>query len=342
MPSLKKITAVKDALSERLLGTRLRGRHAAMTRALTIEAARKNAGRNVHGVGVARKIVGGKPTETLCVRLYVVQKLPESVVPSASRLPKSVDGVLTDVVEALPPRFHMPQCSTDRRIRQRPIVGGISAAHSAVNATTLGCFCRSLQAGEAGRRYMLSCNHAFANLNDGAPGDTILQPSPGDGGGSSRDGDIVGHLARFVPLNLDGSTKNRVDAAIAEVVPELAVQREICTIGPLRGIRQAKEHMVVRKHGRTTGYSEGCVASVDFDWTIPYTAESWARVANQILIEPVAGYPRFGFAGDSGSVVVAKDSPDAVGLYIGGTDDGSYGIANHIAKVCSALKISIP
>ena len=188
---------------------------------------------------------------------------------------------------------------------------------------------------------MLSCSHAFANLNNGVPGDPILQPSPGDGGGSSRDGDVVGHLVRFVPLRLDGSTPNRVDAAIAEVVPGLAVQREICTIGPLRGVKQPKEQMEVRKHGRTTGYTEGRIESVDFDWTISYATEYWAWVVNQLLIEPLAGYPGFALGGDSGSVVVAKNSPHAVGLYFAGAD-GSYGIANPIREVCRALKISIP
>lgn len=319
-----------------------------MSAALSIEAARKNAGRNVHGVGVARKIVNGKLTRTLCVRLYVVQKLPPSVVPREALLPKSIAGIPTDVVEAPPPRLHMPlvrsqrlDCSTDRRKRQRPIVGGISAAHYAVNITTLGCSCRSTRSSDAGRQYMLSCNHAFANMNTGARGDPILQPSPGDGGGSSPDHDIVGRLTRFVPLQLDGSTPNLVDAAIAEVAPGVELKKEICTIGPLAGIRVAREGMLVRKHGRSSGYTEGVVDSVDFDWTIMYTTSYWVHVVKQIHITPV-GYPRFAIAGDSGSVLVAKDSPHAVGLYFGGADDGSYGMANRIQEVCAALKIAIP
>jgi hypothetical protein len=342
MPSLKDLTAAKSVLSERLLRARMRGRKVAMSAALTIEAARKNAGHNVHGVGVANKIVDGKRTQTPCVRLYVVQKLPQSVVPRASRLPKFIDGVPTDVIEAPQARFHALQCSTDRHLRQRPIIGGISAAHSAVNITTLGCFCRSVRASDAGRRYMLSCNHAFANMNNGVPGDEILQPSPGDGGGSSPDGDVIGHLTRFVPLHLDGSTPNRVDAAIAEVAPELAVRREICTIGRLRGIKRAVEGMKVRKHGRTTGYTEGIIEGVDFDWTIPYGTGYWALVVNQLFIQPAAGFAGFARPGDSGSVVVAKKSRHAVGLYFAGADDGSYGLANPITEVCRALKISIP
>jgi hypothetical protein len=347
MASLKDLDAAKEVLSAQLLRTGARGRAAAMTAALTIAAARKNAGRNVFGVGVARKIVAGKRTGTPCIRLYVVQKLPASVVPKAAMLPKAVDGVPTDVVEAPPPRFHMPvaqqqvDCSQARRTRQRPIVGGISAAHYAVNITTLGCFCRSLRAGEAGRHYMLSCNHAFANMNAGLPGDRILQPSPGDGGGSSPDGDVVGNLTRFFPLSMDGSTPNLIDAAIAEIAPDIEKKGEICTIGPLQGIKAAREQMLVRKHGRSSGYTEGVVDSVNFDWTIQYSATAWVHLVKQIHITPV-GFPKFAIAGDSGSVVVVKNSSHAVGLYIGGADDGSYGLASRIGEVCSALKISIP
>src|SRR5258706_15103493 len=103
MASLKDLNAAKEKLSSRLLRDPARGSAAAMTAALTIAAARKNAGRNVFGVGVTRKIVAGKKTKTLCIRLYVVQKLPLSVVPRAARLPKSIDGIPTDVVEAPPP-----------------------------------------------------------------------------------------------------------------------------------------------------------------------------------------------------------------------------------------------
>lgn len=342
MASRRDLIAAKNELSARLLRARMRGRDAAMAAALTIEAARRNAGRNVHGVGVAHKIVQGKRTKTLCVRLYVVQKLPKSVVPRGSLLPSSLNGIPTDVIEAPPARFHIPQCSTDAAIRQRPIVGGISAAHHAVNITTLGCFCRSVKAAEAGRVYMLSCNHAFANSNNGVPGDPILQPSPGDGGGASPDGDIVGRLARFVPLHLDGSTPNLVDAAIAAVAPKTGLRNGICGIGPLLGIKTAYEGMKVRKHGRKTRFSVGVITGVDFDWTVPYPdASSWALFLNQLFIEPL-GYPAFGLGGDSGSVVVARTSRHAVGLYFAGAPDGSYGLANPIEEVCRALKISIP
>ena len=337
MSRLKDVIAAKDALSSRLLRSRVHDRYVPMTRALTLGAARKNAGRNLHGVGVARKIVQGKPTPTHCIRLCVVEKLRESAIPKAALLPKEIDGIPTDVVQM--PALRL-LCSTNRARRQRPIIGGISAAHYLVDRATLGCFCHSLVGGETTRRYMLGCNHAFANLNSGAIGDPILQPSPADGGRIPRD--VAGLLDRWVDINLDGSTPNAVDAAIAKVAPGVEVVPEICRIGKLRGIRPAYEGMIVRKHGSRSGYTEGTVVSLSFDWLIPYAGPAFAQFTNQIYIEPVQPHPKFCLPGDSGSVIVAKNSLYAVGLLFAGAPNGVFGVANPIAKVCNALRIRIP
>ena len=54
------------------------------------------AGRNAHAVGVGPKIVKGKPTSQLCVRIYVVHKLPLSYVAPVFRFPKELAGLPTD------------------------------------------------------------------------------------------------------------------------------------------------------------------------------------------------------------------------------------------------------
>jgi len=219
--------------------------------------------------------------------------------------------------------------------------GGISAAHYKVNRTTLGCFCRSTKANDAGRIYMLSCNHAFANMNHSEEGDAILQPSKGDGGDISQQDDVVGRLARCVKLHLDGSTPNYVDAAIAVVESPENVLNEICMIGPLVGIKAATKNMRVRKHGSRTGYTEGIVDDLDFDGVLPYGSNNWAQITNHLAIVP-DGFPSFARPGDSGSVIVARDSGHAVGLHIGGAENGSYSIASRMTTICRALEIAIP
>lgn len=353
MAKLKDLIAAKDELSLRLLRGRARGRAVAITAARTIKDVRKVAGRNLHAIGVGRKIVDGKRTGTLCVRLYVLEKIAKSVLPRAALLPTSIAGFPTDVIESPMALFHQPPCSKNRRRRQRPIVGGISAAHRLVNKATLGCFCRSVRPREEGRRYMLGCNHAFANLNGTLHGASIIQPSLEDGGGVSADGDRIGRLARFVPLLLGGAAPNLVDAAIAEVWPSVGVRNGICMIGPLKGITKATLGMPVRKHGRTTGYTEGEIVDPSIDpFVATYLGGAVALFVNQIRIEPTLGHGYdappdevmyqgwFAAPGDSGSVVVERDSQRAVALHFA----GAYGIslANPIREVCNALKIAIP
>src|SRR5438105_4292021 len=91
----------KKMLSTRLLGAAAE-RGIVRFRTLSVITAALSAGQNVHSVGVGHKIVEGKLTEELCVRLYVVQKLAESLLSPNDVLPKEVDGIATDVIESAP------------------------------------------------------------------------------------------------------------------------------------------------------------------------------------------------------------------------------------------------
>jgi len=347
MSTLDDLIAAKDELSRRIL--RARRKKADIRAAITAKDARAAAGRNLHAIGVGRKLVGGKQTRTLCVRLYVAQKLPSSMLPADARLPKRIAGFPTDVIEAPVARAHALQCTVKKRDRQRPLIGGISAAHQAVLRATLGCFCHSTVWSERGRPFMLGTNHAFANTNAGTRGNLVLQPSSGDGG---TPGSVVGSLARFKQLAMGSSyAQNRVDAAIAAVAPKIKVRNEVCTIGALRGVASAELDMIVCKHGRTTGYTEGRVVDVSSDAVvIDYPGGNFATFVNQLRVDPTVGYAAppdevqwdgwFAAPGDSGSVLVDKKTRKAVGLHFA----GEYGIslANHMRDVCHALRIAIP
>lgn len=341
MAAIDDVLAAKQELSSRLL------RSPGRARALRVPVLRtmKNVGQGLHGVGVGLKLVNGKPTREVCVRLYVLNKLPEARLARAIRLPAKMDGVPTDVIEAPLPVFHATKCSAFRRKRLRPLIGGMSAAHELVYLATFGCFCRFADEKERDRVLMLGCNHAFGNLNSGALGSPIRQPSPGDGGSSV---DRVARLVHRVPLQFGGAQPNVVDAAVAEVPPRSNIINEICTIGPLKGIMPATLGMTVRKHGRSSGYTEGTVVDVSLDeFVVEYLGGPAALFVNQLRIQPTPAYDTWpavdgGFAtdGDSGSIVVDKKSQHAVGLHFA----GAYGvsIANPIKEVCVGLGITIP
>ena len=81
MPTLQDVLHAKQTLSARLLRAGLRGGVVGMAMALRVTDAIASAGHNVHAVGVGRKIVEGQPTTQRCVRVYVVQKIAETLLP---------------------------------------------------------------------------------------------------------------------------------------------------------------------------------------------------------------------------------------------------------------------
>lgn len=336
------VLQAKQTLSHRLLRAGLRGRAVGAAYSLGVREAVASAGGNVHAVGVGRKVVGGEDTGMESVRIYVAQKLAASLLPPRDRLPEEVEGVPTDVIEAAP-AFLMTEtndCSAERRNRQRPVVGGISAAHRDVTAGTISYFCRSTRHGDDPLKvYVLSNNHVFADVNRAREGDDLYQPGSADGG---VEGDHFAELHRFVPIEVGGEAPNRVDAAIGELLPEVEHRAEVCGIGGAEGTTRAGEGMEVRKHGRTTGLTEGVVTDESLDALIGMDHNNPDTVAlfeNQIRIERTPPHPEFGMGGDSGSLVFSGNT--AVGLYFAGPSAGDYGLANHISDVLSEMEIEL-
>lgn len=135
----------------------------------------------------------------------------------AELLPATIAGVPTDVIESDPASFAIT--ALNPRLTIRPVKAGVSIAHPAVGAGTLGAICR--RDPDNGRRFALSNNHVLSNLGRAAIGDMIVQPSPLDtaevGTASS-----VARLTMFEPIKTDG-TRNHIDAALAEFLPGMAI-----------------------------------------------------------------------------------------------------------------------
>ncbi len=361
MVEFKDALAAKQLLSSRLLRDSLAAGVVGMSRTILVSAAVARASRNVHAIGVGRKAVQGKATLEPCVRLYVIQKLPKSLLSPRDILPESVNGVPTDVIESAPaftlarkrPSKSKPAdakvaatsaspCTTRRRERQRPIVGGISAAHHDITAGTIACLCRSTQVGDdPDDVFVLSNNHVFAAVNLGATGDDLYQPGPADGGSS---GDHFADLHRYVPIQVGQSSNNSVDAAIGRLLLGVEYEIEVCSIGAVIGTARAEEDMEVRKHGRTTGYTEGFVSNVSYDALVgmdPANPSVVALFTDQMRIEATPPHAAIGLGGDSGSLVFERGANRAVGLYFAGPVSGAYGIANHIDEVVDRLNIQL-
>lgn len=290
----------------------------------------KRAG--VTGLDIGRKIVKGKKTDEIAIRVFVKKKKD---VAEKDRIPASIGGVKTDVIErsfVLHPRA-VSLVEVERKAdtgTYDPLVGGIGigpckAVDGFVFVGTLGCMVRDRNTSET---LMLTNYHVAAEKWD--PGDTICQPSRVDGG--SCPANVVGSLVRSV-------ISEHVDGAVCRIT-DRAFLCNITEIGTVQGKATASPDQAVRKRGRTTGLTFGTVDSVDFSANVPYD-HGIVVLKNQITIEvDTSQSAQFGNGGDSGSAVV-DENRNVVGLYFAGTEDGSFGVANPIDFVLDELNIDI-
>lgn len=144
--------------------------------------------RNVVACGVGFKITGSQITTTPSVIVSVMQKETTQALSSDDMIPPSVGNVLTDVIESGEIIAH----SLDRRLMMRPARPGVSISHGAGATGTLGCLVH-----KGTQIFIMSNNHILANLNQGQPGDLIIQPGLADGGNPT---DAIAQLNTFIPI----------------------------------------------------------------------------------------------------------------------------------------------
>ena len=310
--------------------------------------------RNVVGVGLGYKVSGGTDTGELALVVSVARKVTSDVLSTKDMVPRSLDGVKTDVVETGVLRAF----ELGPRDRWRPVVPpGVTIGHYNITAGTFGCLVRR---GE--ERFILSNNHVLADVNAGQAGDAILQPGSYDGGTAD---DRVATLADYVPIDFGtapadcsianfsadllnviagafGSShklqatkqtagENRVDAALARPLSPDLVSNEILYIGAPVGVGAATLGTEVQKTGRTTGHTQGTITQIDATVRIQYGSQS-ALFTGQ-LVAGTMSQP-----GDSGSAVLDMDKR-VVGLLFAGSD--VITIINPIDEVFDALNLEL-
>lgn len=298
---------------------------------------------NVVAVGVGYKTVGNVRTDEPAVVVSVVKKLPLVQLRESSRVPRTLNGVQTDVVET--GRIFALQDPTER---MRPARPGVSIGHYQITAGTFGCLVQ-----RGGQTYILSNNHVLANSNAAQLGDSILQPGPYDGGSSA---DQIATLEQFVPIGFGGSVpgcsplaflmrllglaptpkinepgNNTVDCAIAKPLSADLVDPDILNIGLPSGVGTATLGTQVQKSGRTTGHTQDQITQIDVTVSVVYGSQV-AVFTNQLM----AGAMSQG--GDSGSAVLDMDKR-VVGLLFAGSDTTT--IMNPIQLVLDALQVQL-
>lgn len=309
---------------------------------------------NVIACGVGYKVTSEGPTDELSVVVSVAQKLPTAQLAESDIVPRTVDGIKTDVMET--GVFRALQSPRDRWRPATP--PGVSLGHINVSTGTFGCLVK-----RGNELFILSNNHVLANTNQCRAGDPILQPGRLDGGTLE---DQIAALADYVPLDFGdgiptcklaetvekvlnatasmlGSSHrisayqqttgyNQVDAALAKLIDSNAVTPEIIHIGRPRGVGQATLGTEVKKSGRTTGYTEGRIIQIDVTSQVAYGPAGQATFHNQLMASGMSA------SGDSGSAVLDKEN-QVVGLLFAGSDVAT--LINPIHLVLQALNVDI-
>ena len=284
---------------------------------------------NVSGVGIGFRVVGRERRDEICLRVYVRRKVPESELAPDEILPKTVDGVTVDVIEAdwwtMAPDLTLPERQTRRPLE---VPAGVSIGGLRVTAGTLGAAISDIGSGEL---LLLSNWHVLCGDFECRSGESVIQPGVYDGGLSS---DGIGHIRTFV-LNED------VDAACATISTERFVLRDLAGLPGFRGVSSARLGTRMWKSGRTTGVTTGIVEDVAADVEVGGYPDGVREFRDQIIAATEDDTPIVR-GGDSGSLVV-DDDQYAVGLLFGGERyTGAYLIANHISAVIDALAIELP
>ncbi len=254
------------------------------------------------GLGVVKR---AEDTYLLAVRIPETVPVNEVLARVAEEAHEEID--VREVGPVVP-----QQAPGELQQRRRPLVPGCSVAHTDVTAGTLGGFVTV-----RGEPHLLSNNHVLANSDQGAVGDTVLQPGPADGG--QDPGDRVATLAAKVDL-VTGQP-NLVDAAAARIAADVQFDATAYPGGKLGApVSEVPAEDTVEKIGRTTGHTTGTITAFEVDGLRISYPEGQMVFDDQIEISGQAG--SFSSGGDSGSVIWTRGERRPVGLLFAGSERG--------------------
>lgn len=328
------LQAAKAALRRHLVGKAF-GRHFETKVPRNLRCHHHRDGLNIVGLGLGEKTTSGRSTNTPSVVVYVECKCPKHEIPKSWQLPKDIDGFAIDVKEVGVVRAHS-DCLANPRARQtRPTAMGVSIGGGTRFAGTAGCMV--VRQGEHGP-FMLSNFHVLGQPSGPPAGQEIYQPGHSDL--PINEENRIGALFDAVPIQFD-NTPNACDAAIARVLPDTA-RSFLCAFGELKGTATPDMDLVVRKFGKTTGYTKGIVVDDDCEVVVRYRGGLRARFVHQVRIKPLEpGFKYFSQNGDSGSIVVVGDKR-VCALVMAGSTKRKSSWATPIQTVFDRLKIQLP
>ena len=301
----------------------------------------------VTGIGIGLQEVEGEEVEEPGVCVYV-----EEGAASPEGLPEELGGIPVRVIE-----LSIELCALPDLEPYDEMKGGIRIAHPRAGAGTFGAVVKDTESEGEPTFYGLTAQHVVGDTaGEGfpsvvyqatAPLPTDPEPDPLESVGSV----IATEFPEPVPLVV-GAIVGDVDAALFELDLAAANERfrsaaivdgsgEGEMVPAVTETAQPTLCGRVRKRGFMTGYTEGIVKGIhcSFPWK---PGGSGAYLVEQFLIETVNTNPGLLLCaeGDSGSLVLERDAPTAVGLLWGQDLGGLRGLASKIWKVEQRLGVT--
>jgi len=258
--------------------------------------------RGIAGIGFGVKRTDGKAVANNCIRVYVNSKRSRKALSAKQRIPKTIDGYYTDVIEV--GRF-------------KPHLGPGGSIGSAQGLTgTLACTVRDSQ-GE----YLLGSWHVLANT-EGRDGDPVFMPSKALDANAAQVAELIGTPV----FHLNGG-ENAFDAAVARIVDGVTIDSTLSG-RKFGAFQRPSVSAKVCKVGAVTGTTTGVVDGISEDIPILYNnrASDRAVLTGQITIVSSGG--RFSAEGDSGALVCTSDL-EPLGVLVGGSTGGGAGSGLH-------------
>lgn len=287
--------------------------------------------RNIIGFGLSRKRKKGKWSRTKCLTFYVLHKRQPDELGEGEELPKQLYGLKTDVVEIEPPEMIAGEDVLNPGEAVQ-LASFDNPAHAVTGS--VGAVLRS----KKGKLYLLSNNHVFAQCGHLPPGSPVEWTGPDFP-------EIVAETANAVPL-LRPPDKNEVDAALALVLlPELiknemAGDVQLASDAPAPAV-EGRSVYKLGANGLTTGTIQTThgVFPLNGPTSPSIPVPEVFNFEEVILIKPDPGHASFCSAGDSGSLLIDRESRRAVGIVMGKA--GELGVACPLQPALAKLSAII-
>jgi hypothetical protein len=292
----------------------------------------------VVGVGYGYKTVRGVQTDQEGIVVLVSRKLPPQQLAIHEFVPKTVNGIVTDVVEVGELKalevleVESVEPLQERTEKVRPAPPGVSIGHYLITAGTFGAV---VYDNSTAQPMILSNNHVLANATNGHDGraeinDPICQPGPLDFGFGDIQPYIIARLKKIVSL-ADSPDINVVDCALGEPLENSLIIPDILEIGQVQGFAAPILNMDVKKSGRTTGLTFGQITVLDAMVDVNYGSGRILRFDHQIITTNMSS------GGDSGSLLLDENNM-AVGLLFAGSS--TITVHNPIQDVLDLLSVA--